>query len=70
MKRCEFIAALSGAVTTWPLAARAEQPERRRRVGILMSSAETASLEVARVDAFIAELARLGWVQVGNLRRH
>jgi putative tryptophan/tyrosine transport system substrate-binding protein len=47
--------------------ARAQQAERTRRVGILMSTAETDPLEVASVDAFIAELAKLGWIRGRNL---
>jgi putative ABC transport system substrate-binding protein len=66
MKRRAFIG-LIGAAATRPLAARAQQPERTRRVGILMSTAETDPLEVSSVNAFTAELAKLGWVQGKNL---
>jgi putative tryptophan/tyrosine transport system substrate-binding protein len=67
MRRREFIGLVGAAAVSWPLAARAQQPERVRRVGILMSTAETDPLEVASVDAFIAEFAKLGWVQGRNL---
>jgi putative ABC transport system substrate-binding protein len=65
MKRRRFLGLLGGAIIVGPLAARAQ--ERVRRVGILMSTAETDPLEVASVQAFSAELARLGWVPRRNL---
>jgi putative tryptophan/tyrosine transport system substrate-binding protein len=67
MRRREFIGLFGATAVSWPLAARAQQPERMRRVGILMSTAETDPLEVASVEAFIAEFAKLGWVQGRNL---
>lgn len=65
MKRRAFIGLVGGAAA-WPLAARA-QVEPVRRVGILMSTAKTDPLEVSSVDAFKAELAKLGWVHGKNL---
>jgi putative tryptophan/tyrosine transport system substrate-binding protein len=67
MRRRELIIALGSAAVAWPLATRAQQTERTRRVGILMSTAETDPLEVSSVNAFTAELAKLGWVQGKNL---
>lgn len=66
MKRRVFISLVGGA-TAWPLVARAQQVERTRRVGILMSTAETDPLEISSVDAFKTELAKLGWVHGKNI---
>ena len=66
MKRRAFLGLAGGAVA-WPLIARAQQPEPTRRVGILMSTADTDPLEVSSVNAFTVELAKFGWVQGKNL---
>ena len=65
MKRREFIA-LIGAATTWPLAARAQQGERMRRVAVLMS----VDNPEARTEhaAFVQSLKQLGWVDGQNVR--
>ena len=67
MKRREFIAGLGGAVA-WPLAARAQQGERMRRVGMLITGADNDPLILARVVAVREVLARFGWVEGRNLR--
>ena len=67
MERRTFIKVLGGTAMAWPLAAHAQQAERTRRVGLLMSTVETDPLEVSSVNAFAAELAKLGWVQGRNL---
>ena len=67
MKRREFIALVGGAAA-WPLAARAQQPERMRRVGVLMSLPQNDPGGQAEVAAFYQGLAALGWVEGRNIR--
>src|SRR5215470_5615215 len=68
MRRREFITLLGGAAAGWPLAARAQQPERMRRIGILLpAAADDAALQVS-VGAFLQELALLGWTIGRNVR--
>ena len=64
MKRRAFITLLGGAAAAWPLAARAQQPERMRRVGVLISYPEAQS----EFASFMDELRKLGWVDGRNLR--
>jgi putative tryptophan/tyrosine transport system substrate-binding protein len=66
--RREFIALFGGAAAAWPLAARAQQPERMRRVGVLMSTAEDDAESKARIAAFLQGLAQLGWTDGRNAR--
>jgi putative ABC transport system substrate-binding protein len=66
MKRRKFIALIGGAVAM-PLAVRAQQHERIRRIGVLMSFAKDAP-ESARIEAFVQELQRLGWTNGRNLQ--
>ena len=61
MRRREFISLLGGAITVWPLAARA-QSERVRRVGVLMSLAADDREGQARLTAFLQDLQELGWI--------
>jgi putative tryptophan/tyrosine transport system substrate-binding protein len=63
MRRREFITFLGGAASAWPLAARAQQGERMRRVGVLMNLAEGDSEGQARVAAFREALRKLGWTE-------
>jgi len=68
VKRREFITLLGGAATAWPLAARAQQPDRMRLVGVLMAFAESDSTAQSWLAAFRAALAKLGWTEGSNLR--
>jgi putative tryptophan/tyrosine transport system substrate-binding protein len=68
MKRREFIAFLGGAAAAWPLAARAQQPERMRRIGVLMSAVEGDQRGLESITAFAQGLAELGWTVGRNVR--
>ena len=69
MKRREFITLLGGAAAAWPLAARAQQPERVRRIGVLAGAAAEADLEAqARNAVFRQALQQLGWTEGRNVR--
>ena len=67
MKRREFITLLSGAAA-WPLAARAQQPEHMRLIGVLMSVEENAPEGKTELSAFSQALAESGWTDGRNLR--
>jgi putative tryptophan/tyrosine transport system substrate-binding protein len=66
MRRRDFIALLGGAAA-WPLAARAQQPERMRRLGVMTDTAETNPEGRARIAALRQRLHELGWTQGRNL---
>src|SRR5262249_34200734 len=68
MRRRDFITLLSGAAAAWPLAARAQQPERMRRIGVLMDLAENDPEGQARLAAFLQGLQQLGWTDGRNVR--
>jgi len=67
LKRREFITLLGGAAA-WPLAARAQQAERMRRIGMLMTLAADDPQGQARVAAFQQALQQLGWSDGRNVR--
>jgi putative ABC transport system substrate-binding protein len=67
MNRRKFIALLGGAAA-WPLAARAQQGERMRRIGVLMPLDENDPVAKTYVSAFIQALAGLGWTDGRNVR--
>ena len=68
MKRREFITILGGAAVAWPLALRAQQADRMRRIGLLIQLAEADLEGQARVAAFREGLQKLGWRIGDNLR--
>ncbi|MGC1592962.1 MAG: ABC transporter substrate-binding protein, partial [Pseudolabrys sp.] len=68
MRRREFITLIGGAAAAWPFAVRAQQPERMRRIGILLpATADDAEFQ-AWVGAFLQALALLGWTIGRNVR--
>jgi hypothetical protein len=68
IRRREFIFTLGGAVAAWPLAARAQQPERVRRIGVLMNLSENDPEARGLVAAFREGLAQLGGLTVATCR--
>src|SRR5690242_21777488 len=68
IQRREFIVTLGGAAIASPLAARAQQPERMRRIGVLMGYSESDSEAQAGIAAFREALENLGWRQDRNIR--
>jgi putative tryptophan/tyrosine transport system substrate-binding protein len=66
LQRREFISLFGGAAAAWPLAARAQQPERMRRIGVLMSTAADDPEGRARIVAFLGGLQQLGWTDGHN----
>src|SRR6516162_9640070 len=66
--RREFISLLGGAVAAWPLAARAQQPERMRRIGVLSNLAVEDPQTQARPAALLHMLQKLGWTVARNVR--
>jgi putative tryptophan/tyrosine transport system substrate-binding protein len=68
MQRREFITLLGGTAATWPLRAQAQQPERMRRIGVLIGGSESDAERQGCVAAFRSTLQGLGWVEGRNLR--
>ena len=67
LRRREFIAGLGGAAA-WPLAARAQQGDRVRRIGVLLPGDENDPVRKSYVSAFTQGLADLGWADGRNVR--
>ena len=67
MRRRKFLT-LVGAAVAWPIAARAQQPDRMRRIGVLMGFAESDREGQAFVAAFREGLQKLGWAEGRNVR--
>jgi putative ABC transport system substrate-binding protein len=68
MRRREFIATLGSAAAAWPIAARAQQGDRVRRIGVLLPYDENDPVTKPRVSAFTQALAELGWSDGRNVR--
>jgi putative ABC transport system substrate-binding protein len=68
MRRRHFISLLGGAAVPWPVAARAQQPEQVRRIGVLMAQAADDPEARARVAAFLQTLHELGWIEGRSVR--
>ena len=68
MRRREFVTLLGGAAAAWPLAARAQQPDRLRRVGVFINPVADDPVTQARLAAFVEGLQQLGWTDGRNVR--
>ena len=68
IRRREFITLLGGAAAAWPLAARAQQPERMRRIGVITSVAADDPETYARMAAFHQGLQEAGWIIGSNVQ--
>jgi ABC-type uncharacterized transport system substrate-binding protein len=68
MRRREFLGVLGGAAAAWPLVARAQQPERMRRIGVLMGRVEGDTEGEARMVAFREQFEKLGWIEGRTVR--
>jgi hypothetical protein len=68
MKRRDFITLIGGVGAAWPLAVRAQQPERMRRIGVVMAYAESDPNGQVQVEAFRQQLQKLGWIEGRNIQ--
>jgi putative ABC transport system substrate-binding protein len=68
MRRRDFITLLGGAVAAWPIAARAEQSQQMRRIGVLMSYLESDGEAQEQTKAFSQSLKEFGWTDGVNIR--
>src|SRR5262245_59789309 len=68
MQRRQFITLLGGTAIGWPLAVRAQQGERMRRVGVLLPATADDSEYPILVKAFVHGLQQLGWTEGSNIR--
>ena len=68
MRRRDVITLLGGSAVAWPLVAHAQQPERMRRIDVLMAYAESYPEGQALVAAFREGLQKLGWTESRNIR--
>jgi putative ABC transport system substrate-binding protein len=68
LRRRQFLTLLGGTVAAWPLAARAQQGERVRRIGVLVHGSQTGAVWQQRLAAFRDGLEGLGWQEGRNIR--
>ena len=68
MGRREFVALLGGAAAAWPVAVRAQQAQRMRRIGVFMNYAEDAPQSQARLASFLEKMQDLGWTPSRNVQ--
>src|SRR5262245_61659390 len=68
MRRREFISLLGGSAITWPLAARAQQAERMRRIGVLIPLNADDKVAQDRIAVFVQGLKELGWIEGRNIQ--
>ena len=68
MRRREFIQGIAGSAIAWPFAVRAQQPDRMRRIGVLMNFFSDPPEGQARIATFMQALQKLGWNEGDNIR--
>jgi putative tryptophan/tyrosine transport system substrate-binding protein len=68
MRRRDFFKVIAVSTAGWPLAVRAQQPERTRRIGVLMNYSESDPESRARIAALRDGLRRLGWIEGHNIQ--
>src|SRR6266699_768970 len=68
MRRRDFIKVIAGSAAAWPLAARAQQGERMRRIGVLMNTTADDPEQQSSIAAFLQVLQQLGWTEGRNVR--
>jgi putative ABC transport system substrate-binding protein len=68
MRRRDFIKVIVGSAAAWPVTTRAQQPERMRRIGVLMGYPEGDKQAQAGVSALRKELENLGWIEARNIQ--
>jgi putative tryptophan/tyrosine transport system substrate-binding protein len=66
--RRQFVSALGGTAVAWPLGARAQQTERVRRIGVLISGSENDPEYQAALAGFSEALQPLGWTEGSNVQ--
>ena len=67
VRRREFVALFSAAAAAWPIAGHPQQPERMRRIGVLMHLQENDTEGQARITVFRDALLALGWIEARNI---